>query len=47
MIVTMKDYPYSGMYFISSENLVLPEGAQWDASSKLKSVTLQKIFLIF
>jgi len=31
--VVIKDFPYVGVDFRGSENLVLPEGTQWDASS--------------
>jgi hypothetical protein len=31
-IVMVEDYPYVGVDFRGSVDLVLPEGAQWDAS---------------
>jgi hypothetical protein len=46
-IVMVEDYPYARMDFRGSADLVLPEGAQWDASGKFQNVTLQKVFLIF
>jgi hypothetical protein len=36
----IEDFPYVGMDFQGSTNLVLPQGAQWDASGgTLKNMT--------
>jgi hypothetical protein len=31
-LVVIEDFPYAGVYFRDSVDLVLPEGIQWDAS---------------
>jgi hypothetical protein len=31
-LVVIEDFPYAGVYFIGSTDLVLPKGIQWDAS---------------
>ena len=33
-VPVIEDFPYAGMDFRNDDNLVLPEGAQWDASGK-------------
>jgi hypothetical protein len=36
----IEDFPYAGMDFWGSTDLVLPQGAQWDASGEsLKNMT--------
>jgi len=43
--VMVEDYPYVEVDFIGNVDLVLPEGAQWDALGRLKkNMTLQKYF---
>jgi len=39
-MVMVEEYPYVRVDFRGSADLVLPEGAQWDASGRLKMVTL-------
>jgi hypothetical protein len=47
-LVLIEDFPYAGVYFIGSADLVLPEGIQWDASG-MKNHNLETIcfFVLF
>jgi hypothetical protein len=44
--VVIEDFPYVGVDFRGSADLVLPEGIQWDASS-MKDHNLVTIFFFF
>ena len=37
-VPVIEDFPYVGMDFRNDDSLALPEGAQWDASSKLSPI---------
>jgi hypothetical protein len=46
LLVLIKDFPYVGVGFKGSANLVLPKGIQWDASG-MKDHNLATIFFLF
>jgi hypothetical protein len=46
-LIMIEDFPYAGVDFRGSMDLVLPEGEDWDASGEKPKMILSSVFFLF